>query len=74
VVSIGLCSTDESYFATGYLEAPAAMFTASHNPSTYNGIKLSRAGAQGLSMDTGLRAVRDRASVYLRDGIPSVRS
>jgi len=72
VVSIGLCSTDESYFASGYLQAPAAMFTASHNPATYNGIKLSRAGAQGLSMDTGLRAVRDRASEYLRDGIPAV--
>ncbi|RDV45546.1 phosphomannomutase/phosphoglucomutase [Leifsonia sp. ku-ls] len=72
VVSIGLCSTDESYFASGYLQAPAAMFTASHNPATYNGIKLSRAGAQGLSMDTGLRAVRDRASAYLRDGIPAV--
>lgn len=72
VVSIGLCSTDESYFASGYLQAPAAMFTASHNPATYNGIKLSRAGAQGLSMDTGLRAVRDRAGAYLRDGIPAV--
>ncbi|MDR6973280.1 phosphomannomutase/phosphoglucomutase [Leifsonia shinshuensis] len=72
VVSIGLCSTDESYFASGSLQAPAAMFTASHNPPTYNGIKLSRAGAQGLSMDTGLGAVRDRADVYLRDGIPSV--
>ncbi|GAA2058669.1 phosphomannomutase/phosphoglucomutase [Leifsonia soli] len=72
VVSIGLCSTDESYFASGYLQAPAAMFTASHNPATYNGIKLSRAGAQGLSMDTGLGAVRDRAAEYLRDGIPAV--
>lgn len=72
VVSIGLCSTDESYFASGYLQAPAAMFTASHNPATYNGIKLSRAGAQGLSMDTGLRSVRDRAGEYLRDGIPAV--
>ncbi|WP_431220471.1 phosphomannomutase/phosphoglucomutase [Leifsonia xyli] len=72
VVSIGLCSTDESYFASGYLEAPAAMFTASHNPPTYNGIKLSRAGAQGLSMDTGLGAVRDRADAYLRDGIPAL--
>src|SRR6478609_4599329 len=72
VVSIGLCSTDESYFASGYLQAPAAMFTASHNAATYNGIKLSHAGAQGLSMDTGLGAVRDRAAEYLRDGIPAV--
>ncbi|TPX03514.1 phosphomannomutase/phosphoglucomutase, partial [Schumannella luteola] len=45
VVSIGLCSTDETYFASGWLDAPAAMFTASHNPARYNGIKFSRAGA-----------------------------
>ncbi|MEY9951147.1 phosphomannomutase/phosphoglucomutase [Leifsonia sp. EB34] len=72
VVSIGLCSTDESYFASGALQAPAAMFTASHNPATYNGIKLSRAGAQGLSLDTGLAAVRDRAAVYLAEGVEPV--
>ncbi|MEY9853702.1 phosphomannomutase [Leifsonia sp. EB41] len=72
VVSIGLCSTDESYFASGALQAPAAMFTASHNPATYNGIKLSRAGAQGLSLDTGLAAVRDRAAVYLAEGMEPV--
>ncbi|MFF1571843.1 phosphomannomutase/phosphoglucomutase [Leifsonia sp. NPDC058292] len=69
VVSIGLCSTDESYYASGAMQADAAMFTASHNPATYNGIKMSRAGAQGLSLDTGLAAVRDRAAVYLHDGI-----
>ncbi|SDK50947.1 phosphomannomutase [Cryobacterium psychrotolerans] len=72
VVSIGLCSTDESYFASGSLNAPAAMFTASHNPAEYNGIKFSRAGAQGISMDTGLGAIRDRAAVYLAEGIPEV--
>jgi len=72
VVSIGLCSTDETYFASGALSAPAAMFTASHNPATYNGIKFSRAGAQGISLDTGLAAIRDRAIAYLRDGIPAV--
>ena len=69
VVSIGLCSTDESYFASGSLDAPAAMFTASHNPATYNGIKFSRAGAQGISLDTGLAAIRDRAADYLDHGI-----
>lgn len=69
VVSIGLCSTDESYFASGLMNAPAAMFTASHNPATYNGIKLSRAGARGISMDTGLAAIRDRAKDYLDGGI-----
>lgn len=74
VVSIGLCSTDESYFASGRLNAPAAMFTASHNPASYNGIKLSRAGARGISFDTGLEAIRDRATVYLREGITAVAS
>ncbi len=69
VVAIGLCSTDESYFASGSMNAPAAMFTASHNPATYNGIKLSRAGARGISLDTGLAAIRDRAKEYLASGI-----
>ena len=63
VVSIGLCSTDESYFASGSMDAPAAMFTASHNPATYNGIKFSRAGARGVSLDPGRAAIRDRAKV-----------
>ena len=72
VVSIGLCSTDESYFASGSMNAPAAMFTASHNPATYNGIKFSRAGARGISLDTGLAAIRDRAKVYLANGIEFV--
>jgi phosphomannomutase len=71
VTSIGLCSTDESYFASGSMHAPAAMFTASHNPAAYNGIKFSRAGAQGISLDTGLAAIRDRAADYLEQGIPA---
>ncbi len=69
VVSIGLCSTDENYYASGQLDLPAAMFTASHNPATYNGIKFSRAGAQGISFETGLRAIRDRATAFLAEGI-----
>lgn len=72
VVSIGLCSTDESYFASGSMDAPAAMFTASHNPAAYNGIKFSRAGAQGISLDTGLAAIRDRAADYLEQGLTAV--
>jgi phosphomannomutase len=72
VVAIGLCSTDETYFASGFLDAPAAMFTASHNPATYNGIKFSRAGAQGISLETGLAAIRDRAAAFLANGLPSV--
>lgn len=72
VVAIGLCSTDESYFASGSMLAPAAMFTASHNPASYNGIKFSRAGAQGISLDTGLAAIRDRAAAFLEHGIEPV--
>ncbi|MGI9823158.1 phosphomannomutase/phosphoglucomutase [Agromyces sp. Marseille-Q5079] len=72
VVAIGLCSTDESYYASGMLQAPAAMFTASHNPAAYNGIKFSRAGAQGISLDTGLAAIRDRAGDYLEQGVDAV--
>ncbi|MFC9917655.1 phosphomannomutase/phosphoglucomutase [Agromyces binzhouensis] len=72
VVEIGLCSTDETYFASGSMHAPAAMFTASHNPAAYNGIKFSRAGAQGISLDTGLAAIRDRAAEFLDGGIPAV--
>jgi phosphomannomutase len=67
---LGLCSTDETYFASGLWNAPAAMFTASHNPAEYNGIKFSRAGAQGISLDTGLAAIRDRAIVFLESDIP----
>ncbi len=70
VVAIGLCSTDESYFASGSLQLPAAMFTASHNPATYNGIKFSRAGAEAMSRATGLGAISARASAYLDSGIP----
>jgi phosphomannomutase len=72
VISIGLCSTDESYFASGDLNLAAAMFTASHNPASYNGIKFSRAGARGISLDTGLAAIRDRAKVILAEGIEAV--
>lgn len=72
VVFLGLCSTDQSYFASGTLNAASAMFTASHNPAAYNGIKLSRAGARGISLDTGLAAIRDRANVYLDSGITAV--
>ncbi|GGA65157.1 phosphomannomutase/phosphoglucomutase [Pseudoclavibacter endophyticus] len=70
-VTIGLCSTDVTYFVSGSRGIAAAMFTASHNPAAYNGIKLSRPGAQALSLDTGLAAIRDRAEAFLRDGIPA---
>ncbi len=62
VVMLGLASTDMLYFASGSLSLPGAMFTASHNPARYNGIKLCRAGAVALSEATGLSAVRRRVS------------
>lgn len=59
VVRIGLASTDQLYFASGLLDCPGAMFTASHNPAAYNGIKLCRAAALPVGADTGLDAIRD---------------
>ena len=59
VVRIGLASTDELYFASGLLNCPGAMFTASHNPAAYNGIKMCRAEAKPVGEDTGLAVIRD---------------
>jgi phosphomannomutase len=58
VTEIGLCSTDQLYYASGALDLPGAMFTASHNPARYNGIKLCRAGAAPVGQDTGLAEIR----------------
>jgi len=70
-LELGLCSTDMTYFASGQLDVPAVMLTASHNPATYNGLKLSRSGAQGISLDTGLAAIRDRAAEHLETAVPT---
>ncbi len=59
VVRIGLASTDQLYFASGFLDCPGAIFTASHNPAAYNGIKLCRAGAKPVGRDTGLDVIAD---------------
>jgi phosphomannomutase len=58
VVLLGLVSTDELFYATGALDAPGAMFTASHNPARYNGIKLCLAGARPVGIESGLREIR----------------
>ena len=70
VVRIGLASTDQLYFASGLLDCPGAMFTASHNPAAYNGIKLCRAGAKPVGKDTGLDAISEEiiAGVPAYDG------
>jgi phosphomannomutase len=68
VTMIGLASTDQLYFASGSMGVPGAMFTASHNPARYNGIKMCRAHAVPLGMETGLAAVRDL--VAARDSSP----
>jgi phosphomannomutase len=60
VVDLGLASTDLVYFASGFLDAPAAMFTASHNPPQYNGIKLCRAAAAPVGEATGLNDIKER--------------
>ncbi|HEY0890425.1 MAG TPA: phosphomannomutase/phosphoglucomutase [Nocardioides sp.] len=59
VVMIGLASTDQLYFASGHLGIPGVMFTASHNPAQYNGIKQCRAHAAPVGMESGLREIRD---------------
>src|SRR6478672_6446930 len=61
VVEAGLGSTDLLYFAAGSLNMPGAMFTASHNPARYNGIKMCRAGAAPIGQDSGLTVVREWA-------------
>ena len=58
VIDIGLASTDLLYFASGSLGLPGAMFTASHNPARYNGIKMCRAGAVPVGAETGLATIR----------------
>jgi phosphomannomutase len=70
VVDLGLASTDVAYFAAGHLDAPAAMFTASHNPAEYNGIKVCLAAAKPVGEDTGL----DRIKAMAEAGVEPVES
>jgi len=70
-IRIGLASTDMAYFASGKLNLPGAMFTASHNPAEYNGIKLCKSAARPIGKETGLLRIRD----LIADGVPiSTRS
>ncbi|MDX1510395.1 MAG: hypothetical protein R3249_03530, partial [Nitriliruptorales bacterium] len=68
---MGLTSTDGLYFASGVLDAPGAMWTASHNPAEYNGLKVCRAGAAPVSIDSGLGDIRDLVAA---GPLPSART
>ncbi|GGL28821.1 phosphomannomutase/phosphoglucomutase [Phycicoccus endophyticus] len=76
VTVIGLCSTDGLYYASGDLGLPGAMFTASHNPARYNGVKLCRGGAAPVGRDSGLTAIRELAERMLAGEVsdPDVRT
>ncbi len=73
VILAGLGSTDLLYFAAGYLDIPGAMFTASHNPAQYNGIKMCRAKALPIGLETGLADIRDVAQAIL-DGTDTTKA
>jgi len=59
VIRIGLSSTDMLYFASGKLNLPGIMFTASHNPAKYNGMKLCKSGARPVGKESGLQVIKD---------------
>jgi len=71
VIDIGLASTDLLYYASGQLRLAGAMFTASHNPARYNGIKLCLQGAQPVGQESGLTQIRDTAQGYPEGGLPA---
>jgi len=71
VVDIGLAATDVLYFASGRLNLPGVMVTASHNPPEWNGLKLCRAGARPIGRGTGLEEIQARAATRLSDGPPT---
>jgi phosphomannomutase len=70
ILEAGLGSTDLLYYASGSLDLPGAMFTASHNPAQYNGIKLCKQGAKPVGQDTGLSEIRSRAEAILAGDVP----
>jgi len=69
VIDLGMASTDFLYFASGHLDAPGAMFTASHNPAKYNGIKLCLSGARPIGRDTGLADIEATAEKLLGESL-----
>ncbi|MFI6280915.1 phosphomannomutase/phosphoglucomutase [Streptomyces sp. NPDC050988] len=71
VTEIGLCSTDQLYYASGAFGLAGAMFTASHNPAQYNGIKMCRPGAAPVGQDTGLAEIRELVESWIDSGAPA---
>jgi phosphomannomutase len=67
VTDLGMASTDFLYFAAGHLDAPGAMFTASHNPAKYNGMKLCLSGARPIGRDTGLAEIQAMAETFVNE-------
>jgi phosphomannomutase len=70
VIAGGLGSTDMVYYASGFLDVPGIMVTASHNPAKYNGLKLCKAGAKPVGIETGLAEIKQ----YVIDGVPADKS
>jgi phosphomannomutase len=74
VTDLGMASTDFLYFAAGHLDAPGAMFTASHNPAQYNGMKLCLSGARPIGRDTGLADIQKVAEELYGEPLPETRA
>jgi phosphomannomutase len=70
IVLLGLTSTDELYYASGALDSPGAMFTASHNPARYNGIKLCLSGARPVGVESGLAVIRADVDAQFAGEVP----
>src|SRR5271170_6856177 len=73
IVDLGMASTDFMYFASGRLDSPGAMFTASHNPARYNGLKLCLSGARPIGRDTGLADIEAGAEELLGEPLPPLK-
>lgn len=69
VIDVGMGSTDMTYYASGSLDVPGAMFTASHNPAEYNGIKLCRSGAAPIGEATGLADIKATAIAWAKGDV-----